>query len=63
MTHGDVLYVLDIVLVLPALWVVCWLIAGAVSLNGTTFRVGWPWCWMGLVWIAAVILRATGVIN
>lgn len=59
----NVLYVLDLALLIPALWVLGYLFAGAVSGNGARFSLGWPFCWLGLVWAAVVVLRVMGEIH
>lgn len=59
----NVLYVLDLVLLVPALWVGGYLFAGAVSGNGVRFNIGWPYCWLGLAWAAVLILRVMGEIT
>lgn len=59
----NVLYVLDLVLVVPALWVVGYLFAGAVSGNGARFTIGWPYCWLAMLWAAVLILRVLGEIG
>lgn len=63
MNHANLLYVLDLVLVVPALWVIFYLFAGAVSIKGAEFNIGWPWCWLGLAWVATLVLRVIGVIS
>lgn len=59
---SDYLYIIDFVLVVPVVWLVAWLFAGAVTGNGCTLRIGWPWCLIGLLTIAGIVLRLTGVI-
>lgn len=59
----NALYVLDLALLIPALWVVGYMFAGGISGNGVRFTLGWPFCWVGLAWVAVVILRVLGQIS
>lgn len=58
----DLLYVLDVLLIFPAAWFFMYIFAGAVSLNGASFKIGWPYCWIGLIWLLLLILRVGGAL-
>lgn len=58
----NVLYVLDIILLIPALWFFGIMFGAAVTGRTAVYRIGSVFCWLGLVWLAATILRVLGKI-